>query len=291
MPDQKDESDPSIGTDQKESSTIFDSDIGDDWGEAFEAEEFMLTPDQDEGSSDFFLEDDAFAESDSEGTVDGSTADSLADTKSKAAPLAEGAAFFARLLHQARQRLEPLWAKILALPLHFRIPALALPVLLFAALLLLLKPGPPSPEQITEAEEAAGTTQTIEEGEITSEQVDTAAEEEEIPEVIREKVRKKWSLPDFLISTSDQANGEDIFFVAVDLTLILVMDEETPLPEEQTTKIRDIVFEFYNNRPLYELRRYSLARGEMKRKLKTWIDKQWPEGPLVTITFDRYQVL
>lgn len=105
-----------------------------------------------------------------------------------------------------------------------------------------------------------------------------------------EKIRKKWSFSSFLIPAATEDDNTKLSFIIIELTLVALMDAEEALPEQKKPYIRDIIYQFYANRPLYELRRFSLARGEMNRKLRAWVQKQWPEFPVESIIFDKYQV-
>lgn len=103
-----------------------------------------------------------------------------------------------------------------------------------------------------------------------------------------EKVRKKWTFPSFFIPVSSQEEDKSISFVVIDITLLILLDEGEEIPEAQKSFVRDIIYQFYINRPLYELRRFSLARGDMNRALRAWLQKQWPEGAIEAISFKRY---
>lgn len=105
-----------------------------------------------------------------------------------------------------------------------------------------------------------------------------------------EKVRKKWPFSSFLIPAATEDDSTKLSFINIELTLVALVGAEEALPEEKKPYIRDIIYQFYANRPLYELRRFSLARGEMNRKLRAWVQKQWPEFPVESIIFDKYQV-
>ncbi len=103
-------------------------------------------------------------------------------------------------------------------------------------------------------------------------------------------LRKKWPFSSFLIA-SEQKGDKKIIFVAIDLTLITLLPQGASPPEEKEAFVRDLIYQFFVNQPAYELKRYSLARGEMIRRLRSWILRQWPDSPIETITFSRYQVL
>lgn len=102
-----------------------------------------------------------------------------------------------------------------------------------------------------------------------------------------QKVRHKWPFSPFFIPAANTATGQTVY-LDLRITLSVVMDKDTPLPEEKKTAVRDMIYRFFRNQPLDELQRYSLARGEMQRKLKDWILNEWPDAPVEAIIFDRY---
>ncbi|RJX31159.1 MAG: hypothetical protein C4531_08165 [Desulfurivibrio sp.] len=104
------------------------------------------------------------------------------------------------------------------------------------------------------------------------------------------KNRKKWPMHSFFIAVQPKDNSEG-FLVRIDLNLILLLEPGTNIPEDKRAFVRDTIFQFFANRPPEELRRYSLARGEMIRNLESWLHKEWPQNPIASIMFDRYQIL
>ena len=117
-----------------------------------------------------------------------------------------------------------------------------------------------------------------------------AGEDTTVTAMLPEKVRKKWQFPEFFIPVASQTGDKDISFLVVDITLVAVLDRDEELPQDKKAFIRDIIYQFYTNRPLFELRRYSLARGDMNRELRSWLQKQWPDGPIESIVFNKYQL-
>jgi len=109
------------------------------------------------------------------------------------------------------------------------------------------------------------------------------------PIATEKKFRKKWTLPSFFI-TAGESNNPSVF-VSIDLTLILLLGPDKQLPEERLSYLRDSIFQFYRNRPAYELKHFALARGEMIRQLNNWLKKEWPDSPISTIMFNKYQVI
>jgi hypothetical protein len=268
--------------DDDESSSIFGSEIGDDWGEAFEADDFAFSPDEDV-SSEFFLEEDVEDDAASQKTAIPSTP----EEEGGATHVEKAGVFkvFTALLYRAQLSVNRGRVHFLSLPAFYKIALLTvLSLVVLFSLYYFQKesaPGPPAqqaPEQTTVAP--------VQSPEKIAE-LDTLAAAK-APE---EKIRTKWHFPAFLISTSDEMKGDNIFFVEVDITLNLLLNEGEKVPADKAVFLREIIYQFFNNRPLYELRRYSLARGEMNRKLRSWIEKEWPEGEIASIVFNRYQVL
>ena len=104
------------------------------------------------------------------------------------------------------------------------------------------------------------------------------------------KIRKKWPMRAFFIAVQPKDDTEGLL-VRIDLNLVLLLEPASNIPEEKQAFVRDIIFQFFANRPPEELRRYSLARGEMIRNLESWLQKEWPQNPIASIMFDRYQIL
>lgn len=104
------------------------------------------------------------------------------------------------------------------------------------------------------------------------------------------KNRKKWPMQAFFIAVQQKDSTESLL-VRIDLNLVLLLDPGSNIPEEKRAFVRNTIFQFFANRPPEELRRYSLARGEMLRNLDAWLQKEWPQNPIASIMFDRYQIL
>ncbi|MFH1019530.1 MAG: flagellar basal body-associated FliL family protein, partial [Pseudomonadota bacterium] len=104
------------------------------------------------------------------------------------------------------------------------------------------------------------------------------------------KIRKKWAFPAFIIPVNNPASDQPVTFVLVDITLIASLNEQEEPPAGKKTFVRDIIYQFFQNKPLEELRRFSLARGEMNKELRAWLLKQWPEAPIESIIFNQYHL-
>lgn len=267
---------------QVDKKTIFNSDIGDDWGEAFAAEDLPQAPTADAGNEFFLPEVEATS-----GIAAEDEAEPAAATEAKARGQFP-------LLYQS------LLARFTLLPLTARLALLATPILL-AALVFVFHPGrkkptpppkaaktspaapqpsahtPPAPPHATPAAPA----QPVEPP------VATKAKEHPAEEPLT--LRKKWRLASVLVHA--KANkGQEPILLTTDLTLTLKLPPESIPPTDKDAVLRETLHRFYTNLPPDDLRRYALERGELTAKLKTWISEQWPELPLESISIDRYQL-
>ncbi len=105
-----------------------------------------------------------------------------------------------------------------------------------------------------------------------------------------DRQRRKIRLSGFMIDVADDHSAGPRY-VAVDCSLVVRLEPEEEFPLARRYMVRDAIYQFYANRPYYELKRYALARGEMKRKLLAWLRKEWPDAPIETIIFHRYRLL
>lgn len=299
--------------------TIFNSGIGDDWGEAFEAEDFMAAP-SDEPSAEFFLPDEVTGATVLDVPID-------AGERAATATVAPPSGLMAGLQH-------PRFDRFRAIPLPFRLAAVALPLL---ALILFLALRGKAPEQMastpatppktavepqaeieappeahppeahppeSEPSPAVGTApEAKSEVEAPSvsppETTQAVVESHQLPpeETAREseslapkEVRKKWRFPAIIVHGKIDKDQAPII-LTVDLTLVLKLAPEVMPPSAKESFIREILYQFYTNQPADDLKRYALERGEMNRKLQAWILKQWPELSLESIAVDRYHLL
>lgn len=104
-----------------------------------------------------------------------------------------------------------------------------------------------------------------------------------------EIVRRKWPFPGFLVPVSGK-DGAGLVLVQVDLTLVTRLPEGQELPLDQASRVRDQLYNFYLAQSPDKLRRYSLARGEMLRDLREWLDQNLPDLAVESINFDRYAI-
>ena len=299
---------------QKDSASDFlDDDLAGDWESAFQADDFSFSPEG--GDDDFFLGDETDFTSatsspydftppsakelenlpdldesalEAEETQTPATSTDQSGEPEKESPV-DGETipgftlppYLASLYHTIRLRLQ-------LLSRSQQIMAGAAVIILL--LLPLLIPGGDHHEQPENTISAPDSS-------MTTAAVDIPAAEDKTPppadtKPIPEKVRVKWAFPNFLIPTpprSDAPNKTN--FLKTDITLILLIDETDKIPADKELLVREIIFQFYRNQPVSELRRYVLARGDMNRALRAWLQKQWPDAPIETIVFNRYQII
>lgn len=282
-----------------------DDDLGDDWESAFQAEDFMFSPEEE--ANDFFLFDENnTAEEEDELTAIMEEAQQEAlNEKTSQSREADADATTDQDTDRPPLRFLPLVAAQLTLylsffktrPLYQRVLALGVP-----SLILLLLAG--SLFLRSTSEELARTDDqpppdlpimgTVEVGpEKASEPLaepDTQLTEmvQDVPVQAR-TIRKQWDFPTFTIVTSSP--NEESIFINVNLSLIAILPEGAALPEDKRIFVKDIIYQFYNNRPPHELKHFALARGEMIHKLHSWLQKQWPQSPINTVIFSQYQVV
>lgn len=266
--------------------TIFNSSIGDDWGEAFEAEDFMASPEED-ASSEFFLPDEPTASSLQPGSASPS-AEEARPSAAKKPPL------------QPAVLGNTLRTRFCTLPLSLRIASTATPILLGIALILFLNKAPSQPtteqpEVVQKALVADQTTTNPTSPEPPKLQTEPAPRQPDKPPIVsatpnNKEIHKKWHFPAIIVQAKTTKNQE-VTILSTDLTLTLKLHPEIMLPSAKDSFIREMIYQFYSNQPPDDLRRFALERGEMTRKMQAWITKQWPGLPLESIKVDRYQVL
>ena len=282
-----------------------DSDWGEAWESAFEAEDDALTTGPD-AQDDFFLDEDEGTTGApvSSPTSEASPSPSAASPETPTEPSTTGQtlAFASVLSHSWRRLSDLFFSKLFGIPtaLLQRYNALqskqkimlgggiAVMVCLVAIWSFLSGPDDSLPDFATSSPDAqkvaVGPSPDTKKAEV------AAAPQEEVVALLPEKVRKKWVFPAFFIPVVSQSGDKAVNFVVIDLTLIAVLDKDEELPEDKKAFVRDVIYQFYINRPLFELRRYSLARGDMSRELRAWLHKQWPDGPIEAIIFNKYHL-
>lgn len=297
-----DENQPDTDESSAPENNSDDTTAGDDWGEdwesAFQAEEFLFSEDEQKDGGDGSGEgggtgyDFSPGDTDSFGDLPDFDADDASTEKDDQVgedttdDAESGPGFFAKLKERAATLPTTTWLAITG-----TLTLLFLGTLLFQ---LLGSSQEPTIQYVQIPQEESSPQKTEEKlaetpPEVTPKKQEKPAEEPLVIPPQVEKIRTKWPFEPFLISTTDKESGETTF-VSVKLTLITLVDEGTELPHDQKLFVRDTIFQFFANRPFYELRRYSLARGEMNRKLLEWLRREWSQGDVSAIMIQHYKV-
>ncbi|HEX9716135.1 MAG TPA: flagellar basal body-associated FliL family protein [Desulfurivibrionaceae bacterium] len=256
---------------------------GEDWESAFQAEDdAFFSSEKDE---DFFLEENeptvtagvAAQELDSslEKTLAGIPDQAVTATAQPAKSLG-GAAALTALFLSAKTAAQKQFARLQSFPIFVRLPLYGLPLLLVGIVFVLSSTSTPPPTTSVSRDTATGAA--------------TPQGFNQASQLHPGKVRKKWAFPAFIIPVNNPAGAQPVTFVLVDITLIASLGEQEDPPADKKIFVRDIIYQFFQNRPLEELRRFSLARGEMNKELRAWLLKQWPEAPIESIIFNQYRL-
>jgi hypothetical protein len=256
---------------------------GEDWESAFQAEDdAFFSSEKDE---DFFLEENeptvtagvAAQELDSslEKTLAGIPDQAVTATAQPAKSLG-GAAALTALFLSAKTAAQKQFARFQSFPIFVRLPLYGLPLLLVGIVFVLSSTSTPPPTTSVSRDTATGAA--------------TPQGFNQASQLHPGKVRKKWAFPAFIIPVNNPAGAQPVTFVLVDITLIASLGEQEDPPADKKIFVRDIIYQFFQNRPLEELRRFSLARGEMNKELRAWLLKQWPEAPIESIIFNQYRL-
>ncbi len=285
MADQVDN--PASGTKSQDTDNIFDGDIGDDWGEAFASEDDMFSS-EDEASSSFFL-DEKETTTPSPAAEKKVTTEPPAKQKNKTKQKKSNS----NLLHYVFL----CKAKLFSLSRPVQIAIGTGLVVIFIGIFFINsrsadKIAEPQPPQLSTGKPAekppTPIVETTPPAQIESHQIGNI--KNHAATIPPEKVSKKWHLPLFFVSIAGE-NGKRSTILTINLTLLLILHKDELPPDNQQVITRDAIFQFFNAKPLSEIKRYSLARGDMNRQLRSWINKQVPDLPLEAITFNRYQIL
>ncbi|MEA2085230.1 MAG: hypothetical protein U9O82_13535 [Thermodesulfobacteriota bacterium] len=292
-----------------------DENWGEDWESAFQAEDYMFSPEEGEADSFFQAGSEKPADTDSPAPPTSSTPDFsdetlAADEATVASPDAviqpaaetpgEKKSPAAKIVTRLRTLFTTIRQQFLALRTYQQILAGVVPVvacLIIAAIFVssgseeefvtTIEPDQQTQQEVQPAGNSARTLATIvlPENSLINEALPDGLPSES------EEVSQKWLFSSFFIPAVAQNGQEKITFVSLDLTLVVLLKKGRELPEYKKIFVRDLIYQFYLNQPLYELRRYSMARGEMAKKLHAWILKQWPEGSIYRIIINRYQLV
>lgn len=297
--------------------TIFNSGIGDDWGEAFESEDFMALSSE-EASAEFFLPDEPSDTSALNIPI------AEASPLPSATPIPHDPSEVAELRPSLSSRLRqiPRWIPLtlVALPLVAALsfwfwrtrvlsPKAVTPEGQLAAVAPQHPPQEPAPsstlpaqvsEEVTPATQHSPLPQALAEkepaapaeapAEPTHVSPHPSADSAESSSPAGKGLRKKWQFPAIIVHAKTEPGAAPVV-LSMDLTLIVKFPPDATPPAGREPFIREIFYQFYYNQPVENLRRYALDRGEMNRSLRAWIVKQWPDLPLDAIVIDRYQLL
>ena len=261
---------------------------GEDWESAFQAEDDAFFSDGKE--EEFFLEENEPTvtagvaskglDSSLEKTLSG-IPDQQISPGAQPAKLLAGAGAITALFLSAKTVAQKQFLRLQSFPIFVRIPLYALPFLLIGILFVLTggpKPPPSLDQTASPAQPGAATDSTV------------AGDANQASQLHPGKVRKKWAFPSFIIPVNNPDNDQPVTFVIVDITLIASLAEQEDPPADKKIFVRDIIYQFFQNKPLEELRHFSLARGEMNKELRAWLMKQWPDAPIESIIFNQYHL-
>ncbi len=277
--------------------------IGEDWGEAFADDDEMFSP-AGEGSSPFFLEDEQ------EKLPEGAKNNRGGGKNHASIPQSDG---LLKGLFGSK-----VFKKIISLAWPVRIALAAALLLALFLLIMLLRPapGPQKPavprqavQQIQprlpgEQPAAAGSRVTERAGQLNQAEPAVSAKKrppQTAPPVsepseqmgfglISGRRTRKWPLNSFFIAVPAAADHKSVV-LTVDLTLFVQLAKKAALPVSREIFLRDLIYQFFSNQPLADLQRFTLARSVLKRRLMAWIKKQWPGLSIISISFNRYQLL
>jgi len=276
------------------SSAHEETNWGEDWESAFQAEDdAFFSEGEDE---DFFLEEteptvnagsapqelDSTLQKSRSGIPDSGIASATHPAKNLFNVKAIAALFLSGKIAAQKQ-----FTRLQSFPLFIRIPLYAFPFLLLGILFALRgAPNPSSsiPSSLSSPGQQPGVT-TGSPGQAT-----TFPTADQASQLHSGNVRGKWEFPSFIIPVTNPASDQPATFVLVDITIIASFDDQEEPPAEKKTFVRDIIYQFFQNKSLEDLRHFSLARGAMNRELRAWLLKQWPEAPIESITFNQYHL-
>lgn len=282
--------------------TDLDHDLGDDWESAFQAEEFMISPEDE--SADFFLLDENEPDSNEDIADLFSEPEESQKEKSSAAaqPAAADSATEDHVVRSFPNGLQILAASLLQLVQvrprqRLLITVLAGAITLLVAATLLFRTSDDQGDTSTgQSMASAPLSVTATSLPQRNSGMDPSAPQQNPkgtppsePAVVPETVQQQWQLPTFVIVAGNDSKVEII--VNIDLILTANLAKGQVLPDDKQIFARDIIYQFYANRPAYELKRYALARGDMISQLQAWLNRQWQNNPFDTIIFSRYEVI
>ncbi|MEA1933651.1 MAG: hypothetical protein U9N60_04370 [Thermodesulfobacteriota bacterium] len=296
------------------SKNFSDENWGEDWESAFQAEDYMFSPEEGEADSFFQTDSEKPVDTDSPAPSTSSTPDfsdetlaadetTVASPDAAMQPAAETPGEKKSPAAKIITRLKTLFTTIkqrFLVKTYQQILTGVIPVVAGLIIAAIFVSSNSKEEFVTTIEPDQQTQQEVQPKDNSGQTLETGVlpENSLINETLpdefsseSEEVRKKWLFSSFFIPAVAQNSQEKTTFVSLDLTLVVLLEKGRELPEYKRIFVRDLIYQFYLNQPLYELRRYSLARGEMVKKLHAWILKQWPEGSIHKIIINRYQIV
>lgn len=102
--------------------------------------------------------------------------------------------------------------------------------------------------------------------------------------------RHNLELKGFFIPLEEQFAGGGQSYLHLDLTLVLRLAPAATLDPVTTPRLRDTIYRFYQRQSPETLRRFSLARGEMLRELRLWLEEHAGQPEIEAISFNRYWI-
>lgn len=273
------------------SSAQEETNWGEDWESAFQAEDEAFFS---EGTDkDFFLEEneppgsaphelDPSLQKSLSGLPDSDLASAPHPAKTLFDLKAITALFFSGKIAAQKQ-----FTRLQSFPIFVRIPLYALPFLLIG-ILFALSGEPKSPSSIPAPLSSPGQQPGV--ATDSSGKTSTSLTDNQAGQLHPGKIRKKWGFPSFIIPVTNSVGDQPATFVLVDITIIASLDDQEEPPAEKKIFVRDIIYQFFQNKSLEDLRHFSLARGAMNKELRDWLLKQWPEAPIESIIFNQYHL-
>ncbi len=295
------------------SKNFSDENWGEDWESAFQAEDYMFSPEEGEADSFFHTDSEKPVDTDSPAPPTSSTPDFsdetlAADETTVASPDAamqpaakttgEKKSPAAKIITRIKTLFTTIRQRFLV-KTYQQILTGVVPVVAGLIIAAIFMSSNSEEEFVTTIEPDQQTQQEVQPKDNSGQTLGTGVPpknsliNETLPDEFSsesEQVRQKWLFSSFFIPAVAQNRQEKITFVSLDLTLVVLLEKGRKLQYKKIF-VRDLIYQFYLNQPLYELRRYSLARGEMVKKLHAWILKQWPEGSIHKIIINRYQIV
>ncbi len=272
--------------------------IGEDWGEAFADDDEMFSP-AGESSSPFFLEDEQ------EKLPEGAKNDQGGGKNDASIPPSDGL-FKALSGSKAFKKIISL-----AWPVRIALAAALLLALFLLVIILRPAPGPQKPAVPRQAvqprlpeEQPAAASSVIKSAGQLNQAGPAVSVKKRLPQtappvsesseqagfgLIPGKRTQKWPLNSFFIAVPAAADHKSVV-LTVDLTLFVQIAGKAALPVSREI-VRDLIYQFFSNQTQADLQRFTLARSVLKRRLVVWIKKQLPDLPIVSISFNRYQLL